>query len=59
MNIEMVRMNLTGMAPGHRQRLADYCDRLILRSLLPPQPTPKELADATQLRALISEVDGQ
>ena len=52
-------MNLVGMAPDQRNRLRNYCSRVVLRSLLPAKPTKQELADAQQILALIEEIDPQ
>lgn len=57
MNIEIVRMNLVGMEPGQRRRLAEYCNKRILSTLLPPPPTDEELANARTILALIEDIE--
>lgn len=55
-NLEIARMNLTGMDPDKRNRLRDYCSKVVLRSLLPDKPTEQELADAQLILGLIEEI---
>ena len=54
---ELRRMNLTAMDPETRKQLRVHCENVILRSLLPGQPTERELADAKDLLATIEDIE--